>query len=186
MYVASFALGYAAIAVGHPYAINLRRSILETVAQETPFTTVTSILKARNLAGAIVFTFLVNLVSGAFLSTTFIGVIPLLGAGAVAMITIYRGVSLGVVYYAVLNQSLATFMVGAGTLILELGGYVFSGAAGIALSLATAFPKWQGTESRWTAFKRAWRNTATIYIIVATLLLAGAVWEMTGLFLLTR
>jgi hypothetical protein len=186
MYVASFALGYAAIAVGHPYAISLRRSILETVAQETPFTTVTSILKARNLAGAIVFTFLVNLVSGAFLSTTFIGVIPLLGAGAVAMITIYRGVSLGVVYYAVLNQSLATFMVGAGTLILELGGYVFSGAAGIALSLATAFPKWQGTESRWTAFKRAWRNTATIYIIVATLLLAGAVWEMTGLFLLTR
>lgn len=71
-------------------------------------------------------------------------------------------------------------------MILELGGYVFSGGAGIALSLATVFPKRYGSDSRWEAFKKAWRDIATIYIVVFALLLAGAIWEMTGLFLILR
>jgi len=184
LYVISFAGGYVAIAVSHPFAVSLRRSVLEMITEEAPFTTVTSILRARNLLMAIAFTFLVNLSSGAFFSTTFLGVVPLLGGGGISLITIYRGLTLGVVYYAVLNQSPAAFVLGAGTLILELGGYVFSGAAGIALSLATIFPKRYGNESRWGAFKRTWRDVATLYVIVVVLLLAGAIWEMTGLFLL--
>ena len=184
LYVISFAGGYVAIAVSHPFAVSLRTSVLEMITEEAPFTTVTSILRARNLLMAIAFTFLVNLSSGAFFSTTFLGVIPLLGGGGISLITIYRGLTLGVVYYEVLNQSPAAFVLGAGTLILELGGYVFSGAAGIALSLATIFPKRYGNESRWRAFKRTWRDVATLYVIVVVLLLAGAIWEMTGLFLL--
>jgi len=184
LYVVSFAVGYVAIAVSHPFALSLRTSILEMITRDAPFTTVTNILKARNLLAAIAFTFLVNLSSGAFFSTTFLGVVPLLGCGGISLVTIYRGFSLGVVYHAVLAQSPAAFALGVGTLILELGGYVFSGAAGIALSLATIFPKRYGNESRWGAFKRTWRDVTTLYIVVVVLLLAGAVWEMTGLFLL--
>jgi len=184
LYVVSFAVGYVAIAVSHPFAVNLRTSVLEMITREAPFTTVTDVLRARNLLMAIALAFLVNLIFGAFFSTTFLGVVPLLGGGGISLITIYRGLTLGVVYHAVLTQSPVAFALGAGTLILELGGYVFSGAVGIALSLATIFPKRYGNESRWGAFMRTLRDVATLYIIVVVLLLAGAIWEMTGLFLL--
>lgn len=186
LYVASFAAGYAAIAASYPFAIDFRSNLIRMVSREAPFTTVTTILRSGNVLMAIVLTFLVNLSSGAFFSTTFLGVVPLLGSGGISLITVYRGFSLGVVYHAVLTQSLVVFVVGAGTLILELGGYVFSGAAGIALSLATIFPKRYGSESRWIAFKKTWHDVATLYIVVVVLLLVGAIWEMTGLFLLTR
>jgi uncharacterized membrane protein SpoIIM required for sporulation len=90
------------------------------------------------------------------------------------------------VYYAVLSQSPSAFILGVGTLILELGGYVFSGAAGINLSMSLVFPKRYGVEGRWLAFRKAWSDTAWIYLVVVGLLLAGAVWEMAGLFLLLR
>lgn len=40
-----------------------------------------------------------------------------------------------------------------------------------------------GVQSRWAAFNTAWKDVAKIYVIVVTLLAAGAIWEMTGLFL---
>lgn len=185
LYVASFAAGYAAIAASYPFAIDLRKSLIKMVSTEAPFTSVIAILASRNLLMAIALTFLVNLSSGAFFSTTFLGVVPLLGGGGISLVTVYRGFSLGVIYYGVLTQSPAAFALGAGTLILELGAYVFSGAAGIALSLATVFPKRYGAENRWSAFKKTWRDVAALYVVVVVLLIAGAAWEMTGLFLLT-
>jgi hypothetical protein len=184
LYVISFIAGYFAIWVSWPFAVELRDNILKTVIKQAPFTTVTDVLRSRELPLAIALTFLVNLCSGAFLSTTLIGVVPLLGAAGAALVTFYRGFGLGVVYYAVLGVSPGAFALGGGTLILELGGYVFSAAGGIALSLATVFPNRYGVKSRWLAFRKAWRDVARLYLIVIGLLLVGAVWEMTGLFLL--
>jgi len=184
LYVASFAVGYAAIAASYPFAVDLRNSLIRMISTEAPFISVIAILRSRNLLMAIVLTFLVNLSSGAFFSTTFLGVVPLLGGGGISLVTAYRGFSLGVTYYEVLTQSPAVFALGAGTLILELGAYVFSGASGIALSLATVFPKRYGADTRWGAFKKTWRDVATLYVVVVVLLLTGAIWEMTGLFLL--
>jgi len=185
LYVASFAAGYAAIGASLPFALDLRTNLLKMITTEAPFTTVIGTLRSGDLLIAIAFTFIVNLTSGAFLSTTLLGVIPLLGSGGISLVTIYRGFSLGVVYYAVLSQSSAALVLAVGTLVLELGAYVFSGAAGIALSLATVFPKRYEADGRWAAFKKAWTDTATLYILVVVLLLAGAIWEMTGLFLLS-
>jgi len=186
VYVVSFAVGYVAISASLPFASELRASLLKAVAREAPFTTVIDVLRSGNLPLAIALTFLVNLSSGAFLSTTLVGVVPLLGAAGTSFVTFYRGFTLGTVYYAVLGMSPAAFALGAGTLILELGGYVFSGAAGISLSLATVFPERYGVRSRWVAFWKAWVDTARLYLLVGGLLFAGAVWEMTGLFLLLK
>ena len=186
LYVISFVAGYVAVSASVPFAVELRSRLLKAVAGEAPFTTVTDVLRSGNLLLAVALTLLVNLSSGAFFSTTFIGVVPLLGAAGVSLVTFYRGLSLGVVYYAVLSQSPAAFILGAGTLILELGGYVFSGAAGINLSLSTVFPKRYGVEGRWAAFRKAWGEAARVYLVVVGLLLAGAMWEMVGLFLLLR
>lgn len=183
LYVGSFLAGVVAIWVSLPFAIELRSNLLKTVASQIPFTTITEVLRSGRLLLAIALTFLVNLSSGAFLSTTLLGVIPLLGAMGTSLVAFYRGFTLGVVYYAVLGLSPAAFALGAGTLILELGAYVFSGAAGIGLSLSTVFPNRYGVGSRWAAFRKAWLDTAKLYVVVIVLLLAGAVWEMTGLYL---
>jgi hypothetical protein len=184
LYVISFLAGCFAIWLSWPFAVELRDSILQTVARQAPFTTVTDVLRSGQLLLAITLTFVVNLCSGAFLSTTLIGIVPLLGAAGVSLVTFFRGFSLGIVYYGVLGVSPGAFVLGAGTLIFELGGYVFSAAGGISLSLAIIFPNRYGVESRWLAFRKAWRDVARLYLMVVGLLLVGAVWEMTGLFLL--
>jgi uncharacterized membrane protein SpoIIM required for sporulation len=71
-------------------------------------------------------------------------------------------------------------------MILELGAYVFSGAAGINIALAPILPRRYETQSRWMAFKMAWKDAAKIYLIVVILLALGAAWEMTGLSLVLR
>jgi uncharacterized membrane protein SpoIIM required for sporulation len=78
------------------------------------------------------------------------------------------------------------FALGLGTMILELGAYVFSGAAGINIAVAPILPRRYGVQSRWVAFKMAWKDAAKIYVIVIILLALGAVWEMTGLFFVLR
>ena len=67
------------------------------------------------------------------------------------------------------------------TLLLEWGAYVFSAAAGINISLSTIFPSRYQVDSRWIAFKEAWKDAGRIYVIVIILLALGAIWEMVGL-----
>jgi len=186
LYVLSYVVGWCLISVKYPAAVQLAESVRHTVLTANPFTTITSELKGGNLVRAILSTFLINLAVGAFLSTTLPGVVPVLGAFAVGGITLWRGFVVGITYPAVLASSFGAFMVGFGTMLLELGAYVFSGAAGINIALAPIFPGRQGVQSRWVAFKAACRDAARVYVIVIILLALGAVWEMTGLFLLIR
>jgi len=184
LYAISFIVGWLIISMQLPFAIEFRKSILETVDTQQPFTSLFELMKSGKLVYAILLTFAVNLTSGAFTSTTLPGVVPLLGALGIAAVTAYRGIMIGLTYPEVMSISYETFLVAVGTMILELGAYVFSGAAGINIALSSVFPRRYQVDSRWKAFKESCKDAAEIYVIVIILLVLGAVWEITGLFLL--
>jgi hypothetical protein len=186
LYVGSYLVGWYLISIKSPFALETSQALGEAVLTQQPFTSIIESLKGGQLINAILITVLVNLSIGAFLTTTLPGVVPLLGAFGTAAITLVRGLVIGITYPEVLAVSPAAFALGLGTLILELGAYVFSGAAGINIALAPILPRRYGVESRWVAFKMACKDTARIYVIVVVLLVLGAVWEMGGIFLVMR
>ncbi|MEM3736784.1 MAG: stage II sporulation protein M [Candidatus Bathyarchaeia archaeon] len=192
IYFTSFASGYYTsyiASVGEVSSISvvsdeILDELINTVLTQPPFTTVVEALQNRDLASAILLTFTVNLAGGAFLTTTLIGVIPVLGVVAPSLVAFYRSFLVGLLYYGLLNSSPATAAVAVGTAVLELGAYVFSTAAGTNIALSILFPRRHNTESRKAAFKEAWKDAGRLFIIVVILLTLGAVWEMTGLYLL--
>ncbi len=186
LYVGSYLTGWYMISVGSPFAVETARAIEGSVLNEAPFTTIVQSLQGGQLLQAVLITFLVNLTSGAFLTTTLPGVIPIVGALGPIAVSLIRGFVIGVTYPQVLSSSPGGFALGFGTMILELGAYVFSGAAGIHIALSTVRPKRYGVQSRWGAFKSAWKDAGRVYVIVVILLALGAVWEMTGIFLVFR
>jgi uncharacterized membrane protein SpoIIM required for sporulation len=186
LYVVSYLTGWYLISIKSPVAVETVQAISGSVLTETPFTIIIESLQGGQLVQAIMVTFLLNLISGAFLTTTLPGIIPLVGALGTIAVTLMRGFVIGVVYPEVLASSVAGFVLGVGTMILELGAYVFSGAAGIHIALAPIMPSRYGVQSRWAAFKIAWKDAARIYVIVVILLALGAIWEMTGIILVLR
>lgn len=124
----------------------------------------------------IAYTFLFNLTVGAFLSTTVPGIIFFLPY----IITVLRAWVVGVIFYGVTTTPLH-LIVFYGTLVLEFGGYVFSSAAGINIGLAILNPAWKGKETRLLSLKSAVNDAALLFVIAATLLFLGAVWEMSWL-----
>ncbi|MEM4245950.1 MAG: hypothetical protein QW390_01490 [Candidatus Bathyarchaeia archaeon] len=167
-----------------PVAEEMGKKALTGVSQWGPIETVYSMLRSGRPAPAIILTFSVNMCLGAFLSTTLTGVIPGIGVIGPVAVTVLRGFLIGMIYPPVLEVSTPMLMLGVGTLILELGGYVFSAAAGMGIAISTLRPRLFNASSRMGAFKAAWAEAARIYVLVATLLAAGAVWEITGLFVL--
>lgn len=186
LYVGSYVTGWYLISVGSPIAVQASEAVMQAVLSEQPFTSIVESLRGGDLLAAILVTFTVNLTTGAFLTTTLPGIVPLVGTLGIVGVTLLRGFIVGVTYPSVLAASPVTFALGMGTMILELGAYVFSGAAGINIALAPILPRRYGLQSRWAAFKMAWKDAARVFIIVVILLALGAVWEMTGIFLVLR
>lgn len=112
-------------------AVQTAQGVTESVLTQMPFTTIAQSLRGGELVQAILITFLVNLTTGAFLTTTLPSIIPLIGALGTIVITLIRGFVVGIIYPEILASSAGEFALGFGTMILELGAYVFSGAAGI-------------------------------------------------------
>ena len=183
LYVSSYLVGWYLISIKSPIAVETAQAITASVLTETPFTSIMQSLQGGELLQAILITFLLNLTTGAFLTTTLPGIMPLVGAFGTIAITLLRGFIIGVTYPEILASSAAGLALGLGTMILELGAYVFSGAAGIHVALAPIMPNRYGVQSRWTAFKAAWKDAVRVYVIVAVLLALGAIWEMTGILL---
>jgi uncharacterized membrane protein SpoIIM required for sporulation len=186
LYIGSYLAGWYLISIKSPIAVEISRGLQESVLTQQPFTSILQSLQGGELLKAILVTFLVNLTTGAFLTTTLPGIVPLVGSLGTIVVTVLRGFVVGITYPEVLSSSPAGFALGLGTMILELGAYVFSGAAGINIALAPILPRRYGTQSRWMAFKMAWKDTAKIYLIVVIFLALGAAWEMTGIFLVLR
>jgi uncharacterized membrane protein SpoIIM required for sporulation len=186
LYICSYLAGWYLISIKSPIAVEIGRGLQESVLTQQPFTSILQSLQGGELLKAILVTFLVNLTTGAFLTTTLPGIVPLVGSLGTIAVTVLRGFVVGITYPEVLSSSPAGFALGLGTMILELGAYVFSGAAGINIALAPILPRRYGTQSRWMAFKMAWKDATKIYLIVVILLALGAAWEMTGIFLVLR
>jgi len=186
LYICSYLAGWYLISIKSPIAVEISRGLQESVLTQQPFTSILQSLQGGELLKAILVTFLVNLTTGAFLTTTLPGIVPLVGSLGTIAVTVLRGFVVGITYPEVLSSSPAGFALGLGTMILELGAYVFSGAAGINIALAPILPRRYGTQSRWMAFKMAWKDATKIYLIVVILLALGAAWEMTGIFLVLR
>jgi uncharacterized membrane protein SpoIIM required for sporulation len=186
LYIGSYLAGWYLISINSPIAVETSRGLQESVLTQQPFTSILQSLQGGELLKAILVTFLVNLTTGAFLTTTLPGIVPLIGSLGTIAVTLLRGFVVGITCPEVLSSSPGAFALGLGTMILELGAYVFSGAAGINIALAPILPRRYGTQSRWMAFKMAWNDAAKIYLIVVILLALGAAWEMTGLFLVLR
>ena len=186
LYVTSYLIGWYMVNIQVPFVVQLKGGVHEAVLSNEPFVFVLDFLKRGQLLEAIAATFAVNLSVGAFSTTTLPGIIPFVGALAIVAVTVIRGFVIGIAYPEVLATSTAAFVLGMGTLILELGAYVFSGAAGINIAMAPLFPRRYGVQSRTAAFKHAWVDAGRVFIIVAILLFFGAIWEMTGILLITH
>jgi hypothetical protein len=182
IYVGSFLVGYLMAHIQMPFAEDMNMELVDSLSKQEPFTTILEYLTAGNLGMAIAITFFVNLIFAAFLTTTLPGVIPFLGAVGSVGISVFRGFIVGLAYYGVFQVSIGYTIVAIGTLMLEIGAYVFAGAAGINVSMATVLPQRRyGVQSRWIAFREAWKDVIKIYFIVVILLALGAIWEMTGI-----
>jgi uncharacterized membrane protein SpoIIM required for sporulation len=131
---------------------------------------------APYLSLKIAYTFLFNLIFGALLSTTVPGILFFLPY----IITVFRAWVIGVIFYGTMSTPMH-YAIFYGTFILEFGGYVFSSAAGINIGLALLNPAWKGKETRLEAFKAAVKDASLLFVIMATLLFLGAVWEMSWL-----
>jgi len=186
LYVGSYLAGWYLISTNSTIAVETGQALKEAVLTEQPFTSIIQSLQGGELVNAILMTFLLNLAVGAFLTTTLPGIVPLLGVFGIVAVTSLRGFVIGVTYPEVLSVSPVGLALGLGTMILELGAYVFSGAAGINIALAPILPRRYGIQSRWAAFKMAWKDAARIFVIVIILLALGAIWEMFGLFVVLR
>jgi len=190
IYFISYIIGYFMITYNMPFALEMSESLLGDISENPIFKPVLEAIENRNLPFAIIYTFTVNLLSGAFLTTTLPGVIPLLGAIISITVSAFRGFMIGMVFTLAASMisevnGFGWGILALGTLILELGAYVFSATAGINISLSTIFPSRYQTESRWVAFKEAWKDAGRIYILVIILLALGAIWEMGGIYILT-
>ena len=183
IYIASFLAGYLMVHMQMPFAMELSELIVVSVSINPLLGPILDALMSGNLALAVALTFLVNLSIGAFASTTLPGMIPLIGGLGSIALSGFRGFVIGVIFYDAFKVSMGYTVLALGTLILELGAYVFSAAAGINISLSTIFPSRYQVDSRWIAFKEAWKDTSRIYVIVAILLALGAIWEMVGIYI---
>jgi hypothetical protein len=182
LYVLSFFIGFLLIAIENPFAIQFKNFIIEFISTYQPFSYVLEALKSGNILQAIIFTFLYNLISGAFLSTTLPGLLPFIGAIFISLVTFLRGLMIGITYYEIFENFNLLTIVALGTLFLELSAYVFSASAGINISLSIIFPE-KYSINKFEAFKKSIKDALKIYLIVIILLIFGAIWEMIGIFL---
>lgn len=68
-----------------------------------------SVFEGRGIGSSHLLTFLLNLTSGAFLSTTLPGIIPFVGALGTIAITLIRGFIISVTYPEILASSAAVY-----------------------------------------------------------------------------
>lgn len=112
-----------------------------------------------------------------FSTTTLPGVIPLLGAGIIVLVSSIEGFNIGRFILGPLAEELRysaglDYTAFVGSILVEtigLAGNVFAAAAGVNIALASAYPRRYNTQRRLTAFSMAWKDAARLYVIVILL-----------------
>ena len=131
-----------------------------------------------DVAAAFLSIFVSNLVVSGFLLLTVPGL--LLFAAPIGVL-VWRATLWGTLLNGL---STPAFLAALPTVLLEGEGYVFAGASGIILGLSWLRPSWieQGAISRQESLKRAMKECAYLYVLVALLLLAAALVETLTLY----
>jgi hypothetical protein len=171
-HIVFFILGQWMVAQKIPGALFLRTELYKMI-QDMPFLKPLTGILADSLFLKIIYTLFVNLIFGAFLSTTLTGIVFFLPY----TITVWRSFVMGLLIYGLplTPLKLVIFYV---TLILEFGGYSISSATGTDIGLSLLWPLRKGTTSRKQSFLIAFQDSMRLYLLVFILLLIGAIWEM--------
>ena len=174
----SLIIGSSMVRAGIPWVIEQRESYLKEIPA-LPYLKPLIGPLSPYLGLKIIYTFLFNLIFGAFLSTTLPGIVFFLPI----LMNIYRAWFVGVVFYGFTSSAVGG-MVFLITLLFEFGGYIISSVAGIVVGLALLFPRRYGRDRK-EALRIAVKEAGYMYVMVAILLFIGAVWEMPTIHFLT-
>ena len=175
VHIVFLGFGQWMVAKGYPSVLELRAEQLKNI-QELPYLKPLTGLLADNLPLKILYTFGFNLVFGAFVSTTVLGLVFFFPY----IIAVWRSFIIGILV-ADMNASPVMAVIFYGTFILEFGAYCISSAIGTDLGLSLLRPSRKGKATRREAFRAAARDGARLYLLVAVILFAAAIWEITWL-----
>ncbi len=157
--------------------VNLMLQIEKTDAIQN----IVQAIQSKNIIYAIFYTTGYNSFLGAFLSTTLVGVffpLPLL-------VMVERAFFIGLLYGDI-GGNCWYYLLLFGTILLEFGAYILSAAAGTNIGVSLFWPEKYKTKNRWKAFKYAWIDALKLYPLIVVILFVSAIWEIGGLYLLTR
>jgi len=174
-HIVFLAMGQWMVAQGYPGVLEMRAEQLKNIQELAYLKPLTGVL-ADNLLLKILYTFGFNLVMGAFVSTTLTGLVFILPY----MIAVWRSFLIGILV-ADMDPSLVMSVIFYGTFVLEFGAYCVSSAIGADIGLALLWPSRKGTADRGEALRIAAKDGARLYLLVAVILIAAAIWEMTWL-----
>lgn len=163
------------VAEGYPTALELRAEQMKNIQELIYLKPLTGAL-AENLPLKILYTFGFNLVFGAFVSTTFMGLIFFFPY----MVAVWRSFIIGVLV-ADIDTTPVMAVIFYGTFILEFGAYCLSSAVGTDIGLSIMWPGRKGKTSRREAFREAARDGWKLYLLVVIILFVAAIWEITWL-----
>ncbi|MBI2400101.1 MAG: stage II sporulation protein M [Deltaproteobacteria bacterium] len=175
VHIVFLGFGQWMVARGYPSALELRVEQLKEI-QELPYLKPLTGILADNLPLKILYTFGFNLVFGAFLSTTVMGLVFFFPY----LIAVWRSFIIGILV-ADLDTSPVMAVIFYGTFILEFGAYCISSAIGTDLGLSVLWPSRKGKTTRSEAFRAAASDGAKLYLLVAVILFISAIWEITWL-----
>jgi len=180
-YLVPMLLAASLVAGGAPGFRELQAEAEARVILAWPIATIAGFLGEGRLLPAIALTFAWNFGVAACLASTAVGVLfplpPLLG--------LVRGFLIGVVFAGRLPLFSLQGLVMGGTFLLEIGAYVLAGAIGMRIGLAL-LPRRGQAPLRRERLAEALVDLRRLLPVVALLLLLGAIWENTGIFLLVR
>ena len=128
---------------------------------------------ASSLLLKICYTAFFNIVFGAFISTTVFGLVFFFPY----IIAVWRGFIIGVLFYG-MEAGPFKSAVFYGTFLLEFAAYSISSAAGTDMGLGLIWPGRKGKESRKEAFWASVADAKSLYLLVALILAAAAIWEI--------
>ncbi|MFQ5881908.1 MAG: stage II sporulation protein M [Candidatus Methylomirabilales bacterium] len=178
-YLLSGTLGSLLVSLQINPFIFSRIPTFEVLAGARPIVDILGKLRAGHVAQAVGYTFAWNFGVAALLTSTAAGVVfflpPIIGA--------WRGFLVGVLFHGQWG-SLPVATLFLGTFLLEIGAYVIAGAAGMGFGFAL-LPRRSGDGIRRRA-GRALQDILTVYPLVAGMLFCGAVWEILGIYSLSR
>lgn len=172
-------LGYFLARSG--YSEQLRETALSGIGQSDAIGYVMQLILEKKIGYAMGYTFLFNLFSGALLTTTLAGIIFVIPS----YVMFTRGILLGLLTIGS-SENIFYLILLLGTIFLEFGAYIFSSSVGSYLGLSLIAYKNLGYNNIGQAIKGAFKIGLDIYPIVVFLLILGAIWEIGGIYLLTK